>query len=291
MATYSIEDGDGNQITTGLPARTASKTAQRIADERGQGVWLYRDSDGAQAFEGRAVTPKTVDPDAYCRQHGCPRVTCDESHPQVAATEVREVSPPAHRDISTSASNPRPSTSTELAGALDVDIAVYLGDGVLLCHGQATLAPQQADGRLAAFGASPDNWVSGGVLEVLRKLSAPGSKYAIDLRAALEEIERAALYATTADGLIRQLRQLRGMPASAERDAHLARLAPVTDTRPRHKYVLPDGRPILVIRDHDEVPPPVVTFEIRADDPLWDEAQPVEGSNRRFVLATLANGL
>lgn len=23
---------------------------------------------------------RVIDPDAYCRQHGCPRATCDESH-------------------------------------------------------------------------------------------------------------------------------------------------------------------------------------------------------------------
>ena len=44
--TYSIDDGHGNLITTGLASQTARSTAQRIADERGESVYLYADPDG-----------------------------------------------------------------------------------------------------------------------------------------------------------------------------------------------------------------------------------------------------
>jgi hypothetical protein len=47
---YSIDTGDGNQITAGLPPHTARATAQRIANERGESVYLYGD-DGAEAEE------------------------------------------------------------------------------------------------------------------------------------------------------------------------------------------------------------------------------------------------
>jgi hypothetical protein len=46
LTTYSIDDGHGNLITTGLASQTARSTAQRIADERGESVYLYADPDG-----------------------------------------------------------------------------------------------------------------------------------------------------------------------------------------------------------------------------------------------------
>lgn len=64
-----------------------------------------------------------------------------------------------------------------------------------------------------------------------------------------------------------------------------------TDTRPRIKYALPDGRVILVIHDHDQVPKPMISFQLMDSDPLWDRAQRVSGSSSRFILATLAVGL
>lgn len=63
------------------------------------------------------------------------------------------------------------------------------------------------------------------------------------------------------------------------------------DSRPRFKYTLPDGRMILVIHDHGETPSPMTSFELRIGDALWDKAQRQSGSGRRFVLATLAEGL
>lgn len=38
---YSIDDGNGNQITAGLQEHNATEVAQRIANERGASVWLY----------------------------------------------------------------------------------------------------------------------------------------------------------------------------------------------------------------------------------------------------------
>lgn len=64
-----------------------------------------------------------------------------------------------------------------------------------------------------------------------------------------------------------------------------------TDTRPRHKYQLPDGRVIPVIRDHDDVPDLLITFEVTSDDALWEQAQRALGSTRRVVLARLVEGL
>lgn len=63
------------------------------------------------------------------------------------------------------------------------------------------------------------------------------------------------------------------------------------DSRPRVKYLLPDGRVILVITDHGEEPKPMTTFEVTADDPLYPQAQNAFRSERRFVLASLAVGL
>lgn len=66
----------------------------------------------------------------------------------------------------------------------------------------------------------------------------------------------------------------------------------MTDTRPRVKYQLPDGRPIVVICDHGDLPDDVITFEVRNDDPLWPNAQPsIVGGSRRVVHATRAQGL
>lgn len=66
----------------------------------------------------------------------------------------------------------------------------------------------------------------------------------------------------------------------------------MTDTRPRVKYQLPDGRPIVVICDHGDLPDYIITFELCKNDPLWDAAQPAySGGNRRVVYATLAQGL
>lgn len=57
MTTYGLDDGDGNQITTGLPATTARDTAQRMANERGKTLYLYELGSDAAA---EAIEPETV---------------------------------------------------------------------------------------------------------------------------------------------------------------------------------------------------------------------------------------
>lgn len=84
----------------------------------------------------------------------------------------------------TTASNPRPSTCLDIAGAVDVDVTVTIGDRVL--DGEVTLAPQQYDGLLAAYGSSPDQWISGALLAALRQLDDAA------FRAACDDIEAAA---------------------------------------------------------------------------------------------------
>ena len=57
-ANYGIDDGDGNQITTGLPEHTARKTAQRMANERGVTLYLYRlGEDGEAPGEAEEIEP------------------------------------------------------------------------------------------------------------------------------------------------------------------------------------------------------------------------------------------
>ena len=57
---YAIDTGNGDQLTTGLPERTARRTAQRIATERGETVYLYAVA-GGDAETGEAVP---VEPEA-----------------------------------------------------------------------------------------------------------------------------------------------------------------------------------------------------------------------------------
>ena len=51
MKTYSIDDGNGNQLTTGLSEHEAHATAQRIANDRGETVYLYEDGGEYEAIE------------------------------------------------------------------------------------------------------------------------------------------------------------------------------------------------------------------------------------------------
>lgn len=61
-----------------------------------------------------------------------------------------------------------------------------------------------------------------------------------------------------------------------------------TDTRPRIKYLYPDGRIAHVIHDHGQRPRFRVDLELRPDDPLWPTAEQRAGTARRFVWLTLA---
>jgi hypothetical protein len=60
-ATYAIDTGDGIQITTGLSAHTAHRTAQRIADERGEPVYLYETGTGEDELEAEEIAPTEIE--------------------------------------------------------------------------------------------------------------------------------------------------------------------------------------------------------------------------------------
>ena len=53
MTTYSIDDAHGNQLTTGFSREIeARESAQRLANHRGETVYLYSDeSDRIEAIE------------------------------------------------------------------------------------------------------------------------------------------------------------------------------------------------------------------------------------------------
>lgn len=72
MTNYSIDDEHSNQITTGLSEHNARQAAQRLANDRGKSVWLYRDSEDAQAFESEEIAPKNAYPNrivcVYCER-------------------------------------------------------------------------------------------------------------------------------------------------------------------------------------------------------------------------------
>ena len=47
MATYAIDDAHSNQLTCGLSEAEAHDVAQRMANDRGESVYLYEDgADG-----------------------------------------------------------------------------------------------------------------------------------------------------------------------------------------------------------------------------------------------------
>lgn len=58
------------------------------------------------------------------------------------------------------------------------------------------------------------------------------------------------------------------------------------DTRPRFKYIFPDGRVALIIRDHGDRPPARLDLELSPSDPLWSTAERRPGTQRRFVWLT-----
>lgn len=84
---------------------------------------------------------------------------------------------------------PARETSTGVKGGIDVDVTVRVGDDLI--EGGVTLAPAQHDGRLAAYGNSPDTWISGALLARLYQLSDSA------FRQALEDLEGAAVDAAS----------------------------------------------------------------------------------------------
>lgn len=87
--------------------------------------------------------------------------------------------------IHVAASLGTPSSCLDIPGALDIDVTVTVGDVTI--DGEITLAPRQYDGRLAAYGATADHWVSGAMLAQLARMAGD------DLRGWLDAIESAAI--------------------------------------------------------------------------------------------------
>ena len=57
-ANYGIDDGDGNQITAGLPEHTARATAQRLATQRGETLYLYPIGAGEEGADAEPIEPE-----------------------------------------------------------------------------------------------------------------------------------------------------------------------------------------------------------------------------------------
>jgi hypothetical protein len=76
-------------------------------------------------------------------------------------------------------------TTTDVEGALDVDVTVTLSDGTEI-EGEVTLARREHDGAWAAYGDAPDYWISGALLARLHCLGRRA------FRGACQEIESSA---------------------------------------------------------------------------------------------------
>lgn len=55
MATYMVCDGDGYALTDGLQEHEVRQVAQRMANNRGESVWLSKDNDSGM---GEEIEPK-----------------------------------------------------------------------------------------------------------------------------------------------------------------------------------------------------------------------------------------
>lgn len=64
MTTYAIDTGDGDLLAAGLPEHTAYRTAQRLADERGEELVLYAeqrpDDEVPDDQRSRTVEPTAI---------------------------------------------------------------------------------------------------------------------------------------------------------------------------------------------------------------------------------------
>jgi hypothetical protein len=97
MATFAIDDGHGNQLTAGLSEHEARSTAQRMADSRGESVYLYEmrfdredDSDGEP--ESEEFAPMGVSA-SECAKRVCAVADCQPvSESRVRITGLDETS-------------------------------------------------------------------------------------------------------------------------------------------------------------------------------------------------------
>ncbi len=61
MANYGLDTGTGDAVTTGLQEHEARRVAQRIANERGETLYLYALAEGdGEAGESEAIVPRSI---------------------------------------------------------------------------------------------------------------------------------------------------------------------------------------------------------------------------------------
>jgi hypothetical protein len=61
MSYYAVDTGDGNELCSGLAPEIARKTAQRMANERGESVYLYSAGNDGEEYEEIAPEAKPDD--------------------------------------------------------------------------------------------------------------------------------------------------------------------------------------------------------------------------------------
>jgi hypothetical protein len=63
MSNYAIDDGEGNRLTAGLQEHNAQSVAQRMADERGESVYLYETGEDEADAEPVEIQPRYDTPE------------------------------------------------------------------------------------------------------------------------------------------------------------------------------------------------------------------------------------
>jgi hypothetical protein len=60
MSYYNIDSGDGNELAAGMNEIEARRAAQRLANERGESVYLYEvgNGDGESEVESEEIAPE-----------------------------------------------------------------------------------------------------------------------------------------------------------------------------------------------------------------------------------------
>ncbi len=191
--SYAIDDGDGTQITAGLAPQTAHRTAQRLADERGESVYLYDDERDGDASE---IAPTSIDvlldtPNGPLVEYGGHDVETVEAEipagHRVDWTNQIEISVSGTHTaryraplVSSSVtvrfavldgepSTHYPEDEQAVNGALDYDVTLTIGDQEI--EGGITLYPDRANGgTMGPCGSPRDGWVSSTILVAIDKL-------------------------------------------------------------------------------------------------------------------------
>lgn len=59
MTYWNIDSGDGNELTAGISSElVARRTAQQMANERGEPVYLYEVGDGESEVASEEISPE-----------------------------------------------------------------------------------------------------------------------------------------------------------------------------------------------------------------------------------------